>query len=323
MGESRENELEILKELLESNKRLLEVLKNFSREEKREERISVPVSPKRIRESMMKAKKICLPTLIQMGVVTNIFTAINEGLRTVESISSNYGYRNKKLLKSYLFTMERYGILARENEEFYIKNGIKIELDKKDLNSDKVTDDLISFISALLRAFPYALLDEKHPMASVDFNKDADLWNIWLENDWFRMTREIISSISQIGPGDYVLDLGCGSASLPYYAEIVGPRGRAVGLDISKNMVEICKNKIEERGFYWAKVRKENIESILLFKDKYDIMILSFVLPFINNPMRVFKNANKGLRNGGKLVILTKLFSNEPLYDFLDSMIPG
>jgi|Deesub1362A_J573_1020465.scaffolds.fasta_scaffold00380_28 ubiquinone/menaquinone biosynthesis C-methylase UbiE len=322
--EGRVNEeLLLLKEIVENNRKLIEVLKTISREEFQEEIIPTPVSTRRIRESLIKARNICLGSLIQMGVVTNIFSGITEGYTTAESIASNYGYRNRKLVYLYLKTMERYGILERDGEEFYLRNGIKLELNKNDLVLDKVTDDLVSFITAMLRAFPYALLDERHPMAAVDFNKDADLWSIWLENEWFNMTREILSNVANLSSGDYVLDLGCGTSSLIHYAKIVGPRGKAVGLDNSKNMVEICKKKIESNRVHWAKVRKENIESILLFKDKYDVMVLSLTMPFLQNPLRVFNNANRGLRKDGKLIIFTKLFSTEPLYDFIDSLIPS
>ncbi|MFW6074798.1 MAG: methyltransferase domain-containing protein, partial [Chloroflexota bacterium] len=50
----------------------------------------------------------------------------------------------------------------------------------------------------------------------------------------------------EIKPGDAVLDVGCGAGDdVRAMAEIVGQTGRAVGLDVSRTMIEAAKRRSE------------------------------------------------------------------------------
>jgi len=51
-------------------------------------------------------------------------------------------------------------------------------------------------------------------------------------------------------PGNHVLDVGCGTGVLiPYLLESIGPTGRVVGLDYSKNMLRIAREKFPKQTY--------------------------------------------------------------------------
>jgi ubiquinone/menaquinone biosynthesis C-methylase UbiE len=55
--------------------------------------------------------------------------------------------------------------------------------------------------------------------------------------------------LSGIRPGDAVLDVGCGTGSLALLAGIaVGGSGKAAGIDISANMIQVARSKAERAG---------------------------------------------------------------------------
>ncbi len=63
-----------------------------------------------------------------------------------------------------------------------------------------------------------------------------------------RLVRGAIGEL-RLGPGDTVVDLGTGTGrNLIVLAELVGPDGRVIGVDISPGMLERARGKVERRG---------------------------------------------------------------------------
>ncbi len=52
-----------------------------------------------------------------------------------------------------------------------------------------------------------------------------------------------------IGPGDAVLDIGCGTGRLAMYlSSVVGPRGRVIGIDPSPHRIGVAQRQAERSG---------------------------------------------------------------------------
>lgn len=77
------------------------------------------------------------------------------------------------------------------------------------------------------------------------FNALADSWDTTRAYDPDGL-RELTARTG-IGPGDAVLDLGCGTGVLlPFLRERVGASGCVLGIDIADNMVEIAAGKLAQ-----------------------------------------------------------------------------
>ena len=74
------------------------------------------------------------------------------------------------------------------------------------------------------------------------FNALAESWDTTRAHDPTRL-RELTARTG-IGPGDAVLDVGCGTGVLiPFLREYVGDSGCVLGIDIADNMVKIAADK--------------------------------------------------------------------------------
>ena len=82
----------------------------------------------------------------------------------------------------------------------------------------------------------------------------ADPWARWVlrpENELEPMqpTRDRVLANARLGPGDVLLDVGCGSGLIALGAvPIVGEEGRVIFSDVSETLLEHCRREATERG---------------------------------------------------------------------------
>jgi SAM-dependent methyltransferase len=102
--------------------------------------------------------------------------------------------------------------------------------------------------------------------------------------------------------GDSVLDIGCGFGdATQQLAALVGPDGRAVGVDISEPFIEASIAEAEEAGV--ANVSFEAGDAQLMdLGGPYDYAFSRMGVMFCANPVQAFRNIRGALRPGGRLV---------------------
>jgi len=109
--------------------------------------------------------------------------------------------------------------------------------------------------------------------------------------------------LSGAGPGDRVLDVGCGPGYLTALAAAtVRPGGRAVGIDPSEPMIaEACRL----RGGEDCEFRLGKAEDLGLPDASFDVVVSSFAVHHVPEPARsrAFAEMYRVLAPGGRLMI--------------------
>jgi ubiquinone/menaquinone biosynthesis methyltransferase len=113
------------------------------------------------------------------------------------------------------------------------------------------------------------------------------------------------TALAELHAGETVLDLGSGGGiDVLLSARRVGPTGKAYGLDMTDQMLELARENQRKSGLENVEFLKGEIESIPLPDNTVDVIISNCVINLSGDKDRVLQEAFRVLKPGGKLVIL-------------------
>jgi SAM-dependent methyltransferase len=109
-----------------------------------------------------------------------------------------------------------------------------------------------------------------------------------------------------------VLDLGCGAGTdLLIAAQMVGPGGRAIGIDMTASMVERARRSAAEMGVDNVEVHEGLIEQLPLADESVDVVISNGVIDLVPDKDAVFSEIRRVLKSGGRLQIADVVIHRE------------
>src|SRR5687768_10585531 len=112
------------------------------------------------------------------------------------------------------------------------------------------------------------------------------------------------TALAELKEGETVLDLGSGGGiDVLLSARRVGPTGKAYGLDMTDDMLELARRNQQEAGVTNVEFLKGHIESIPLPDASVDVIISNCVINLSGDKRRVLAEAFRVLKPGGRFAV--------------------
>jgi arsenite methyltransferase len=112
------------------------------------------------------------------------------------------------------------------------------------------------------------------------------------------------TAIADLHEGETVLDLGSGAgADVLISARRVAPGGRAIGLDMTDEMLELARANAAEAAVENVEFLKGYLEDMPLADESVDVVISNCVINLSGDKSQVLREAARVLRPGGRFAI--------------------
>jgi arsenite methyltransferase len=111
-------------------------------------------------------------------------------------------------------------------------------------------------------------------------------------------------AISRIKEGDVVLDLGSGAGFDAFLAaKKAGASGKVIGVDMTEEMIERARENAKKYNHDNVEFKLGEIENLPLASGSADVIISNCVINLAPDKAKVFKEAFRVLRTGGRMYI--------------------
>jgi SAM-dependent methyltransferase len=122
-------------------------------------------------------------------------------------------------------------------------------------------------------------------------------------------------TLASLQPGQTVLDLGSGAGLDCFFAaKKVGEMGKVIGVDMTPEMLERARSNAQRMNIQNVEFRQGYLEELPVDSSSVDVIISNCVINLSPDKVKVFGEAFRVLRLGGKLAV-SDIVTDGPLPD--------
>jgi arsenite methyltransferase len=112
------------------------------------------------------------------------------------------------------------------------------------------------------------------------------------------------TAVADLHEGEVVLDLGSGAgADVLISARRVGPSGRAIGIDMTDEMLDLARRSAADAGISNVEFLKGYLEQLPLPDNSVDVVISNCVINLSGDKPKVLAEAARVLKPGGRFAV--------------------
>ncbi len=129
-------------------------------------------------------------------------------------------------------------------------------------------------------------------------------------------------ALASLKEGEVVLDLGSGAGLDMFVAsKKVGDSGKVIGVDMTPAMIEKAKKNAEELGITNVEFRFGDIEEMPVDDNSVDVVISNCVINLAPSKAKVFQEAYRVLKPGGRVMVSDIVLSKPLPKDVSDEVV--
>jgi ubiquinone/menaquinone biosynthesis C-methylase UbiE len=149
------------------------------------------------------------------------------------------------------------------------------------------------------------LPEEAQRRAAFAYNAAADFYDSSPLSFWNYFGGQTVELLS-LPAGSSVLDVCCGAgASALPAAKLVGPRGKVIGVDLAKELLELARAKAAQRLFGNIQFELGDMLSLRFPSGSFDAVVCVFGIFFVPNMAKAVQELWRLVRRGGQIAVTT------------------
>lgn len=144
-----------------------------------------------------------------------------------------------------------------------------------------------------------------------------DLLDVVYFKNYAKSPRKAV--IEAISENDKILDLCTGTATNAINISKVKPSTEIIGVDLSKNMLKVAREKVEDANINNIKLYEMDATKLSFESESFDKILLSLILHEMSEELRskIISEAKRVLKKDGKIIITEWERSSKPLQQLL------